>query len=442
MTTESSWNMIQTGSDVNVPTLVDSPGYESVITGLSGEARTLYYSSRNNAMFGVFGSKVYRFSTNLIKSEVGTLSTSAGPVYISENQNSEIAIVDGQKLYVYDYSNFTFNEPVIDFKPLYIDYQDTFLIATGDDANWHLSGSNDAQTWNPLVKNTMQTSADDIVAAVKLNRQMWIIGKKVTELWHNQGRPLFPYARDNSIAIDYGCLSRESIAKGFGILIWLGVNDSADARIVATEGGPPQEVSLDGLDFEFGKLQNPEDSFGFLYEHDGHIFYQLTFRKDNKTFVYDFKNKLFYNASDSCFNHHIARLVKLFNKKLYFISFDDSNVYRMGSDITTYDGKIIPRVRVTPNLRFPANDTFIVKRIKIQLEQGVNNDVSRVDLSISTDGGYTFSNIISKELLPLGVRENELQFDRLGSSNDFVFQFRFWGTGRFVITNAVVEIRR
>jgi len=66
----------------------------------------------------------------------------------------------------------------------------------------------------------------------------------------------------------------------------------------------------------------------------------------------------------------------------------------------------------------------------------------RVDLSISTDGGATFGNEWAYNLNTLAYRKNRLMWWQLGIANDFVCQFKFWGFGRFVATDGVVNIRQ
>jgi hypothetical protein len=65
----------------------------------------------------------------------------------------------------------------------------------------------------------------------------------------------------------------------------------------------------------------------------------------------------------------------------------------------------------------------------------------RVDLSISIDGGATFSSDMPYVLPPLGYRKNRMMWWQLGIANDMVCQFKFWGLGRFVITNGVMNTR-
>lgn len=71
-----------------------------------------------------------------------------------------------------------------------------------------------------------------------------------------------------------------------------------------------------------------------------------------------------------------------------------------------------------------------------------NLSLPHVDLSISTDGGASFGNEWAYYLPAIGRRKNRLMWWQIGIANDFVAQFKFWGMGRFVCTDGVVNIRR
>jgi hypothetical protein len=74
---------------------------------------------------------------------------------------------------------------------------------------------------------------------------------------------------------------------------------------------------------------------------------------------------------------------------------------------------------------------------------GISNlSLPHVDLSISTDGGASFGNEWAYYLPPIGHRKNRLMWWQIGIANDFVPQFKFWGMGRFVATDGVVNVRR
>lgn len=66
----------------------------------------------------------------------------------------------------------------------------------------------------------------------------------------------------------------------------------------------------------------------------------------------------------------------------------------------------------------------------------------RVDLSVSYDGGATFSEEFAYELPALGHYKNRLMWWQAGAFNDFTPTFKFWGLGRFVCTNGVLNVRQ
>ena len=70
-----------------------------------------------------------------------------------------------------------------------------------------------------------------------------------------------------------------------------------------------------------------------------------------------------------------------------------------------------------------------------------NLSLPHVDLSISTDGGATFGNEWAYYLPPVGHRKNRLNWWQIGIANDLVPQFKFWGMGRFVVTDGVANLR-
>ena len=106
----------------------------------------------------------------------------------------------------------------------------------------------------------------------------------------------------------------------------------------------------------------------------------------------------------------------------------------------------------------PAPSTTIVTETGIPLIleatlQGIQNTslalyyktdiiyIPRIDMAVSKDGGVTWSNYVARNLHQLGYRKNILHWEGLGQANDLCFKFRFWGTFRWVINNAVCQLR-
>lgn len=449
---EATFNMI-----ISDNALVPYAGYKSVLEILPGasNAREIYKSTAFNHLFVAIDDSLFVIGPNLGKQRIGFLKTSNGPVYMAENTANQIAIVDGVTVYIYDYSTQEFttldeSDPlIVPFDPVYIDFQDTyFIVADGSSSQWFLSNQSNGKSWvSPLQSSAIETKADVCVATVAFERQLFVFGKTVTEIWHDVGAQLFPYQRDNSVSIDYGCINAQTIAMGFGKLVWLAGNESASPTIMVSSGGNPQQISTDGINFQLGQLEKPEDSSAFIFEQDGHVIYQITFNTDGVTYLYDFNTNKFFNATDNCGGKHIAKRIVFFENTHYFISNKDGFLYEMSADFETYDESKdgveriyeIPRSRITKNFRLPTAETYAINSVNITMEQGNTTESRRVDMAMSKDGGASFGNIHGKDVRALPNRVNKMRFLKLGSANDTVFQFRFWGKYRFVVIGATMS---
>jgi hypothetical protein len=427
--------------------LVSFAGYEKVAEIVtSGEGRGLINSSRANQMFEVSSNEFNSISAGLIVTRHGVLETDSGDVTMAENLADEIAICDRKNLYIYNYTTGAFQKVNLDFTPAYVSFQNGYFIAA--DANrpeWRLSGLNDGLTWTASPSNVgeFQSKADKVKATIPIpgkSNQLFVMGEIVTETWTDQGLRLFPYQKSIAFNIDYGCINQDTIAAGENFIIWLGVNEKSGLAILLSNGGPAIQISTDGINFELQRLTKPEDSYGILFKQDGHLFYILTFPTDNVSYMYDITTKQFFYLTDHEQNHFVAKKLVFFNGEYYFISFKDGDLYRLSSDLTTYDGEVIPRISVTSTFRLPASESFIADYLSFTMEQGENLDMERIDMSLSKDGGVTFGNTMGIWQMELGKRRNEIKVWEMGYANEITFQFRFWGNGRVVLTDGILGV--
>ena len=497
---ESTWNMI-----VSDEALVDFSGYSNVLALQNGsQGRGLYTSTIAGTMFAVAGNSLYAINNGISKTFLGTLGTSVGNVWITENNNSQILISDNVNLYVWNYSTNVFVSTVvgstgafsIDFVPGYISFQNgRFICAVGTSESWRLSDFNNGLSWPNDTQHVgaFQTKPNYIQCVVRFPSRgnlLLVMGQTVAEFWTDSNTPLFPYIKSSTQNIDYGCLNPATVVGNEDIIIWLAGNEQSGPAIMYTTGGDFKKISNDGIDFKLSQLTTPTDSYGSLFRQDGHLIYILTFPTDNLSYIFDFNTNMFFTVSDENLNYFIARKVVYFNDKYYFISFKDGNLYEFGTQFTNYQYSPteiyeIPRIRICPPLRLPNQRWFIGRSVGFTMEQGQPNIITtylndvpgneillttedgtfittesgidirleqytqvlpievsnmRVDLSISRDGGETFGNIYGQNMNATGVRKNRFIYYRLGQVNDCTFQFRWWGFSRFVCLDGLVEI--
>jgi len=391
--------------------MVPYAGYQIAISseelGFGKEGRGIHTSTKLNRLIGVWDSNVYLIQINFNQQQrkvtsyqvikIGELQTTTGVVYIAENNKPQICLSDGVAIYIYDpnppmgVSNFSVatmdGTNPISFIPGFIDFHDTyFLCAARADGfyspsannTWRLCESNNGLQWPDDASHIglLQTKPDNTQAVLRFpskGNMIMVFGSTVSEPWFDVGYQLFPYQRNTSFNIDYGCLNPATIAALDEFVVWLGMNEKAGPVVFYSDGGMPQQVTTDGFDYVLANLQNPQDSQGFIYRQDGHLFYHINFYSDNLSFFIDFLKdgtKKIYHACDENNNYFIASEVAFFNNQYWFVSKNNGNLYAFDTIFTTYDGKEIPRIRTCRNIRNIQQESFIANDCGFTIESG------------------------------------------------------------------------
>lgn len=442
ISTEQTFNML-----VSDDWLAPLAGYKKVLEiSDNGQGRGISSSAIFKKMVVVIDNIVYLVSDNLAYLAIGSIDTFDGDVFIAENNAGQIAICDKKDIWIYD-PNATpkFQKAVINFVPGYIAFQNTYFISVDlTRAEWRLSNNNNGLIWDNDATSVgdFQTKPNIPLAAIPMpgrGNSLMIIGEMVGEFWFNTGQQLFPYQKNTYQNSDYGTPNAATIAASDQFVVWLGINEKSGPVIMLTEGGTPQAISDEGLNFKLAQLSNPKNSYGFLFKQDGHLLYFLTFPSDNFSLLFDFETKTFFTPTDTLQGYHIAKRVISFNNTYYFVSFRDGNLYEMNSKYMTYDGEEIPRMRVLPPFSLPNRTRFITQNISFNIEQGEYGSLQAVDYSFSKDNGNSYSNIERIELSTTGKRERRINFWNKGIALSFVSQFRFWGQGRFLVSNGTMS---
>lgn len=371
----------------------------------------------------------------------------------------------------------TFQRVHTDFRPGQITFHDTYILCAASEdtfyqptANntWRLSEQNNAFVWanDAASIGLIQTKPDNTVGIIRFpsgGDMIIVLGNAVTEPWYDTGAQLFPYQRNNQFNIDYGCVSASTIVTHENIAMWLGYNEKSAPCIMQSDGGMPRKITTDGIDHKLYELQNPEDSEAFVFRLNNHLIYHINFFTDNFSLFYDINEDKFFNASDQNMNYfHITGLT-LYKNQYFGISRDTGHIYIVGDDITyfnttdTNDNEhtwIIPRIRSCGHIRELDQNYSIANDVGVtiesgetdyeyqQLESGYAELLPIASLSISRNGGATYSSLKSQTLRPVGRRINRLMWWNLGIANDMICQFRFDSYGRVAISNGIINVRR
>lgn len=442
---EQSWNLLKSGEF-----MIPYAGYESIYSiDSEGYGRGIFSSVRENLMIVVIDDVVYKVTIdsdgNLFVLSVGLLLTFLGDVYIAENNGGQILICDGSSIYLYNSVAGGFAQVHVPFEVSHITFQDTYFWAAVKGTNQaRYSDNNDGRNWPTENTILLQSKPDNVQAVARFPGRgglLFLFGETIVESWYDTGGTGVAYTRSNATTIDYGVLSVATIAWNESILCWLAGNEQSGPVIMVSSGSDAKPLSNDGLNYKLAQLQYPEQSYGFLFRQDGKLLYHIAFTNeiDNCSYVYDFSEGIFTTVSDENQNCHIAKRVCFFNNTYYFVSINDGNLYEMGSQFTNYNGEIIPRIRICSPKTKPDSSRFSINNMGFPIEQGVNTDLTTIDLTISKNDGLSFGGPDRKFLNKYGNGIGKLTWWQLGSANYFVPQFRFTTAGRVVFGNGIIN---
>jgi hypothetical protein len=393
--------------------MVPYAGYEIAVSSSkfdnAAEGRGIFTSTKFDSLVLVMGNKVYLVTVDYSQAlhkvifsqviKIGTLQTSTGVVYITENNKPQIGISDGTAFYLYDPTlSPIFQAVPLNFNPGYLTFHDSyFILAASNDKGipadpyippknntWRLSGSNDGLIWDNTSATIgfLQTKPDNVQAVVRFpskGNMIFVMGSIVTEAWFDTGAQLFPYQRTTQFNIDYGCLQPATVAYMDEFVVWLAQNEKSGPVILYSDGGMPKRITTDGIDYLFSTLDNPQDSQAFLYRQDGHIFYHINFYSDNLSLFYDFTTDKFYHASDQNLNYFIAAEVAFIDNQYYFVTKNNGNLFAFDTGFYTYQdvdnqGNVsineIPRIRTCKNIRTPDQEYEIINDLGFTIESG------------------------------------------------------------------------
>jgi hypothetical protein len=413
---EKTYNMFESDG-----WLISFPGYHKVVQLIASgnQGRGLFRSFRGNRMIAVVDSNVYDIDDNMSATLVGHLATSIGEVFMDENLDEQIAIVDGLNIYIY---NYALPSGVVvqtgtplgnDLIPNYVTYHNSFFLIgnankTGVGQRWYVYERSDDTHIVERSSLSIQTKPDTALAIKRIPGQasnVLVFGGSVCEVYTQVGGlnnlgVAVDYQKNSSVSIDYGCLSVSTIAESDTHIAWLGINEANLPVIMVMTGQSTSRVSTDGIDFFIQSLQHPEQSTAMMYRINGHLFYHLTFfaPEDNTSLIYDFNTEKFYHLSDHNLNYHPARQLVFFNandqfnsildgvaQNIFFISINGGNIYQLSQEFTTIIEDInnnvkagtdpnleyeMQRIRICKSIRFPTSAPFKVNQFCFTIEQG------------------------------------------------------------------------
>ena len=445
------------GNQIKSEGLVKWPGSISrqTISGKTGGRAFFVNRVDPSEAYIVVEDKIYAIDTNLIATEIGTLGSTVGHVGIDQNQ-TQVIFVDGTGGWTYTWGTTTFasiSDPQFPSGPTDVVSIDGYAIVTEDGTNqFHISTVDDFTSW-PGAAAGITTRPDTVVGLGTLDRNLIIFGNQSTEMWYDAGIASFtndvPFRRYNSVLPPYGCSSRDSIAEGFGVLLFLAKDANGVSSVVMIEGQSFKRVSTPAIEYAIEILSDTSDARGDLYQKDGNIFYQLSFTGGDKTYVYHVDKNSWYELQRSDGSRHKMQAMAFYNDQHLFLGYNDNIIYELSDSYLDNNGDAIKCERITTKLSAPSNNSIMLNRVDLTFAQGVGNydnygatnaNDPLVYLEVSRDEGRTYGHIQERKIGPSGqFRYRTLFDDPFGLAYSYTFKITYYARTNYVLTGMYID---
>lgn len=363
---------------------------------------------------------------------VGNVVSDGLPATLCTNgvAGHQVFITSGGKGYIYDTIAGTLL-PVTLLGPVnsgtYIDGYFIAFLSTGFQISELLNG----MVWPGADVAQRSEGADPVVQGLQNHREIWLWGTITTEVWYNAGSASFPFAPIPGVFIEVGCGAPYSVARFDGQVAWIAQNRDGDRMAVVAAQYVPQRISTHAVEMAWRRYSTIADAVAFVYQDDGHTFYQVTFPTAGATWDYDAATQLwheraFWNKVTGEYEAHRARAqVRAFERHLVGDRVT-GQVYSYSLLAGTDNGEIIRRLRRTPHLSRENKRTFF-SRAEIDLEAGLGLAVGQgvdpqVMLRWSDDRAHTWSSEWWTSAGKMGQYMARAYWVRIGSSRDRVIE--------------------
>lgn len=430
-----------------IASMQGTPGLRLFAEAGSGAIRGGFQSGNNRAFF-VSGSTLYEVDINGASTARGSLATSEGNISIDEDIFT-LAICDGTKLYSFEYATNTFTTITAAGLPSSVGFVTNidgyFVVNENNSGRFFISGINNIfSPWNALDFATAESKPDNLLCVKNAIGQLWLFGKRTTEIWTNTGASAFPFARIAGAVTETGVIAPHSVVDIDNTVMWLGQDEFGSGIVYRANGFTPERISTTPIEKRLQDAPNKEDIRAWAYQEEGNVFYVLTGGGLETSLVFDLTTQAWheraYLNADGDFEQHLGSChVFAFGKNLVGDR-RNGNIYEMSLDVYSDNGDEIARERIythiideSRRIRYNLLEIGFETGVGLQSGQGSNPQVS---LELSRDGARTWSNPIVKSIGKVGEYQTKVAFRRLGVAEILTFRLRITDPVKVNITGS------
>lgn len=421
----------QTGKEVSA--LYGTPGLSLFATN-GAAANRQAFTSFNGRCFFIAGATLYEVLSNGGQLTRGTLLTSFGNVSIAENA-TQLAICDGTSLYMFTYATNTLAKVTDADLPASVGFVTVlgnyFVVTENGTGRFYISALGDGTSWDALDFATAESSPDELLCCFSALGQLWLFGKRTTEIWTNTGASDFPFRLISGAIMEVGIAAPHSVQDINNSVYWLGQDRRGNGIVYRANGFVPEPISAEPINIMLQKATQIENITSWAYQEDGHSFYALTGGGLETTLVLDTSTGQWHERS---FNNngqaetHLAQCATFAFGKQLVGDRRNGQVYEMSLSYYDDDGAEIVSERtythfgdMDKRIRYNALDISLETGVGTLSGAGINPLIS---MQLSKDGARTWSDWYDATIGRAGEYLTKVTFRRLGIAEQITFRVR------------------
>jgi hypothetical protein len=424
--------------------LYGRPGNNQFAQVGAGAGRGGFTAAATGRVFVVSGAELYEISSDGTGTFRGNLLTSAGDLTLAEN-GFQLAICDGVDLYIFKYSDNTFQRVVNINLPSAssVTFLDGYFIVSRalNSGIFQISAPYDGTSWAALDFATAESSPDSLVRVATIFGQLWLFGDTSIEPWSNTGNASFPFQRVNSSArLSVGTVALHSVLELDNTAFWVGKDTQGIGIVYRADGFSPQRISTEAIELRIQSAPSPSTLKGMAYQEAGHIFYIITGGGMETALVYDISTRTWFEwAYLNNFGEYELPITSFlmygFNKTLA-LDRRNGKIHHQSSQYYSDNGDEIAKDRIFTHI-FDNGNPFLIKNLTVNFETGVGNTTvtnPKAMLYLSNDGGRSFYTYYETALGKAGKFLTRAVWWRLGRHRQCTFRVRVTDSVKTVMT--------
>ena len=316
-------------------------------------------------------------------------------------------------------SDSDFDGPVagVDFEYGY------FLFPKLNSNTWFQSDLRDGLSYIATDFTVAESDPDNIVVIKSLNGLVYVFGTSTMEPYQNIQGAGFQFETIPSAIQQKGCTAPHSMVELNGNLMWIGAGANEQPAIYASSGGLPEKLSsaaIDNLIYQ-GGIEPLQNAYAIKWAERGHSLVSITV-PGVCTIVYDAVTGLWHERkSVDRFQQpqpwRVTSMVDAYSVRL--VGDEISGVIGLMSEDIFYEYGDEIRSYFTTEAIDNTGAPFSVNQVQMVMETGFNPVVGQGDnpvvrMSVSRDGGITYSPEISRSLGIAGSYYSPISWPMLG----------------------------